>query len=231
MIWLRRLAIVLGAAAAVAVLAWVGARWNESRVPEAFGALELGEPEYGGGAPAAAHGHGGHLSVARLHGPQGPADVRFRLVAQRAEVRVSSGRTIHALTFNGRLPGPELRVHEGDLVEATLVNRDIRDGVSIHWHGVDLPNAEDGVAGMTQDAVPVGGRFTYRFRAEDAGTYWYHSHQRSSDEVRRGLFGALVVESRDPSPGADVVVAAHTFGGTHALLPSGGELRRRLAPG
>ena len=65
--------------------------------------------------------------------------------------------------------------------------------MTLHWHGVDVPNAEDGVAGVTQDAVPAGGEFTYRFVADDAGTYWYHSHQVSDDEVRGGLFGALVV--------------------------------------
>src|SRR5215217_1505266 len=232
MIWLRRLAIVLGAAAAVAVLAWVGARWNESRVPEAFGALELGEPEYGGGAPAAAHGHGGHLSVARLHGPQGPADVRFRLVAQRAEVRVSSGRTIHALTFNGRVPGPEIRVRQHELVEVTLVNRDIDDGVSIHWHGVDVPNGEDGVSGVTQDAVLPGDRHTYRFRADQAGTYWYHSHQRSAKQVRRGLYGALVVLPARPLPRRtlDLTAVAHNLGGANVLNASDTLQRRAVAP-
>ena len=67
------------------------------------------------------------------------------------------------------MPGPELRVHQGDLVEVTLRNKDVKDGVTIHWHGVDLPNAEDGVAGVTQDAVPPGGSYVYRFRATRSG--------------------------------------------------------------
>ena len=69
--------------------------------------------------------------------------------------------------------------------------------MTLHWHGVDVPNAEDGVAGVTQDAVPVGGAHVYRFVAEDAGTYWYHSHQVSHEQVRGGLFGTLVVDPAD----------------------------------
>ena len=69
--------------------------------------------------------------------------------------------------------------------------------MTIHWHGVDVPNAEDGVAGVTQDAVLPGERYMYRFRAEQVGTFWYHTHQVSSKEVRRGLFGALVIEPRE----------------------------------
>src|SRR4051812_18468070 len=224
---------VVAALAFVAGLVWVGRAWNDSRVPARYDATARGPVDLGGGAPLHHHDHGapgGGVSVAALRG-RGTPDVRFTLTAGHATVRLPSGQTVDGLAFDGRIPGPELRVRQGDLVEVTLVNRDVREGVSIHWHGVDLPNGEDGVAGMTQDAVPVGGRFTYRFLAEDAGTYWYHSHQHSADEVRRGLFGALVVEPREPSPGEDVVVAAHTFGGTHALLPSGGRMHRRVAPG
>ena len=81
----------------------------------------------------------------------------------------------------------------GDLVQVTLVNESVPDGATLHWHGIDVPNAEDGVAGVTQDAVPVGGKHVYRFKAEQAGTYWYHSHQVSSDEVKGGLFGTIVI--------------------------------------
>jgi FtsP/CotA-like multicopper oxidase with cupredoxin domain len=81
-----------------------------------------------------------------------------------------------------------------------LINEDIESGVTIHWHGVDVPNVEDGVAGLTQDAVKPGERHTYRFRAEQVGTYWYHSHQESSLQVRKGLFGAFVVEPREHEP-------------------------------
>ena len=88
-------------------------------------------------------------------------------------------------------------MRQGDDVEVVLENEDVEDGVTIHWHGVDVPNAEDGVAGVTQNAVLPGERYTYRFRAEQVGTFWYHTHQVSSKEVRRGLFGVLVIEPRE----------------------------------
>jgi FtsP/CotA-like multicopper oxidase with cupredoxin domain len=232
--------VLRAAVAAAVVLAagfvcvWVGRAWNDSRVPGRYDATALGPVDLGGGA-LAHHHHGGPggaegVSVAALR-ERGTPDVRFTLTAGHATVRLPSGRSVHGLAFDGRVPGPELRVRQGDLVQVTLVNRDVREGVSIHWHGVDVPNGEDGVSGMTQDAVPVGGRFTYRFRAEDAGTYWYHSHQHSADEVRRGLFGALVVAPRGPAQGLDLVVAAHQVGGPLALFPTGGRMHRRPAPG
>jgi FtsP/CotA-like multicopper oxidase with cupredoxin domain len=68
---------------------------------------------------------------------------------------------------------------QGELVEVTLVNKNIDSGATIHWHGLDVPNAEDGVAGVTQDAVMPGEKHVYRFIAEQTGTFWYHSHQES----------------------------------------------------
>ena len=94
-----------------------------------------------------------------------------------------------------------------------LRNRNIDKGVTIHWHGVDLPNAEDGVAGATQNAVPPGQEHVYRFRAGQVGTFWYHAHQASADEVRRGLYGTLVIEPRRaPAAGVrDLAVTVHTL--------------------
>ena len=96
-----------------------------------------------------------------------------------------------------RVPGPALVAHQGDLVQVTLTNVDVPDGVTLHWHGVDVPNAEDGVAGVTQDAVRPGARWVYRFVAPEAGTYWYHSHQVSDPQVKGGLFGTFVVLPRE----------------------------------
>jgi FtsP/CotA-like multicopper oxidase with cupredoxin domain len=152
---------------------------------------------------------------------------------------LSSGETVDAWTYDGQLPGPELRVRQGELVEVTLLNRDIDAGVTLHWHGLDVPNAEDGVAGITQNAVLPGGRHVYRFRVEQAGTFWYHSHQQSNGAVARGLFGALVAEPRAPTGDAavrDLTVVAHTFpvasGGTvTALGPAAGLTRTAVAPG
>jgi len=205
--------------------------WNTSRVPGSFSALELGPADYGGGPPTVHHDHIGGRSVTALHGPAGRPGTRIRLVAENSELRLPSGRKVRALTFNGHLPGPELRVRESELVQVTLVNKNVREGVSIHWHGVDLPNAEDGVAGVTQASVPPGGSYVYRFRASVAGTYWYHSHQHSADEVERGLYGALIVLPRQPAEPLDLVALAHTLDGVSMLGSSDREQRRRVAPG
>ncbi len=122
-------------------------------------------------------------------------------------------------------------MRQGDDVEVMLENQDVEAGVTIHWHGVDVPNAEDGVAGVTQNAVLPGERYTYRFRAEQVGTFWYHTHQVSSKEVRRGLFGVLVIEPRTQRPGVDLAVVVHTFDGIPTLNRDDSSGRQRIAAG
>jgi FtsP/CotA-like multicopper oxidase with cupredoxin domain len=221
------------------VVSYIAKAWWDSRLPGTYNVMSLGHADYGGGPiPPGQAGHDGHgpigggTSVADLHGPDGVPDDRFRLTARTATIHLSSGRTVDALTFDGRSPGPELRVRDGDLVEVELVNEDVAGGVTIHWHGVDVPNGEDGVAGVTQNAVLPGQRYTYRFRVHQAGTFWYHSHQVSSKEVRRGLFGAFVVEPRaGPRGGLDKVLVAHTFVGIPTLDASDGVSTRALRAG
>lgn len=170
--------------------------------------------DQGGGSEHEHRAPEGGTSVTALTGPQtGAPDRQFTLVAQQARIMLRSGVVVEALSFNGQSPGPELRVRQGELIEVTLVNRDVADGVTVHWHGVDVPNAEDGVAGVTQDAVRPGKQHVYRFVAPDAGTYWYHSHQMSAVQVKRGLFGAFVVEPRDAvlSAAHDEAVIVHTW--------------------
>jgi FtsP/CotA-like multicopper oxidase with cupredoxin domain len=113
-------------------------------------------------------------------------------------------------TLNGSVPGPELHVTQGDRVQVTLQN-ELPESTTLHWHGVRVPNAEDGVAGLTQDAVPPGQSYTYEFVATDAGTYWYHSHQQTDRQLTKGLFGALVVEPAGGRVAEDVddVVLLH----------------------
>jgi FtsP/CotA-like multicopper oxidase with cupredoxin domain len=124
-------------------------------------------------------------------------------------------------------------VHTGDLVEVDLRNKDVDEGVTIHWHGIDVPYAEDGVAGVTQDAVAVGGHYTYRFRVDQTGTFWYHTHQDSGDGVHRGLYGAFVSEPRDaaPTPSLDLTMVAHTLGGVRVLNTDDRTRFRQVAPG
>ncbi|MEN3794774.1 multicopper oxidase family protein [Fulvimarina sp. MAC3] len=104
--------------------------------------------------------------------------------------------------FNGSAPGPVLRVKAGDRLRATVQN-DLDQPTSVHWHGIRIDNAMDGVPGLTQEAIAPGQSFTYDFVAPDPGTYWYHSHDRSWEQNARGLHGALIVEEAEPWDGAD----------------------------
>jgi len=94
-------------------------------------------------------------------------------------------------TYNGKAPGPEIRVKRGERVRVRFINN-LEEPSSIHWHGIRIANAMDGVAGLTQEAVPTGGSFDYDFVAPDAGTYWYHAHNRNWNQVARGLYGPLI---------------------------------------
>lgn len=202
-----RWAIVILAGVAPAVGLTVRAA-SESCLPDS----------YAHGAHAEASGSVPHRSGAELTGPvDEPADRAVTLTAQTATVTLDDGTTVDAWTFDGTVPGPALRVTAGELLEVTLANRDVPDGVTIHWHGLEVPNAEDGVAGVTQDAVHPGESHVYRFRLTRAGTFWYHSHQYSSVQVARGLYGVLVVEPSDVDRGAidretvDLAVAVHRW--------------------
>lgn len=99
-------------------------------------------------------------------------------------------------TYDGELPGPLIRARQGDRLTRRLVNS-LDVPTSIHWHGIRIDNAMDGVAGLTQEAVPPGGSFDYDFALPDAGTYWYHAHTNSMEQVARGLSGPLIVEEED----------------------------------
>jgi len=99
--------------------------------------------------------------------------------------------------YDGSVPGPELRIRQGDRLRIEAENR-LDVATTIHWHGVRVPNAMDGVPVITQPLIEPGKDFVYEFTAPDAGTFFYHPHQRSYEQVGRGLAGALIVEERDP---------------------------------
>lgn len=125
----------------------------------------------------------------------------FTLVARPADVPVEPGRVWRTWTYNGVVPGPEIRVREGDLLRVTLRN-ELPQATSIHWHGLPVPNAMDGVAGLTQPPVAPGESFTYEFRTTPAGTYFYHSH--AGLQLDRGLYGPLVIEPTEVLPPTQV---------------------------
>ncbi|CAN0295289.1 unnamed protein product, partial [Phaeothamnion confervicola] len=126
--------------------------------------------------------------------------------------------------YDGLSPGPTLRVKQGEELKIRLVN-DLRQPTLIHWHGIRLPNAMDGVPHLTQMPVEPGQSFDYRFTPPDAGTFWYHSHFLSSEQMARGLFGTLIVEERDPvAVDRDVVLVVNDWRLTNdgAIHPSFG---------
>ena len=108
--------------------------------------------------------------------------------------------------FDGQSPGPEIRVRQGRAVQRRFVN-ELAQPSTIHWHGIRLQNAMDGVPGLTQPAVAPGEFFEYDFVPPDAGTYWYHSHNRSWEQMARGLYGPLIVdESEAPEIDQDITL-------------------------
>jgi len=107
--------------------------------------------------------------------------------------------------FDGMVPGPILRVRQGDTLRVRLEN-ELPQPTTIHWHGIRIDNAMDGVAGLTQEAVPPGEAFDYAFTVPDAGTFWYHPHNLSWEQVARGLYGLLIVDEPDP-PAVDQDIA------------------------
>lgn len=140
-------------------------------------------------------------SLIGLHKAVG-ADGFVQLTARPAQLRfgAAAGPVSDLIGYNGSVPGPELRFTRGQPIRIRYHN-EIDAPTTVHWHGIRLANAMDGVPGLTQAAVPPGGRFDYEFIAPDAGTFWYHAHINSWNQVARGLFGALIID--EPLPAFD----------------------------
>ncbi|MEP7199911.1 MAG: multicopper oxidase family protein, partial [Chloroflexota bacterium] len=126
--------------------------------------------------------------------PRAGGQVReFRLTAGEMPYEFVKGQATKAWAYNHQVPGPELRVREGDLVRVVFTNN-LPEPTTIHWHGVNVPTNMDGVPQISQDAVPPGGTFIYEFVATPAGTRWYHAHFAEHQQLRLGLYGALIIE-------------------------------------
>ena len=124
----------------------------------------------------------------------------LRLAATQQRLVGAQNPATAVWAYNGTVPGPELRFRQGERLRIEVENA-LGVDTTVHWHGIRLPNAMDGVPGVTQKPVAAnGGRFIYEFDLPDAGTYWYHPHLGSPEQVARGLYGALVVEERNPPP-------------------------------
>ena len=121
----------------------------------------------------------------------------FVLTASEFDWDLLADTTVRVWGYNGQMPGPEIRVREGDQVRITLRN-DLPVPTTIHWHGVNLPPAMDGPSGLNQEPVLPGGEFVYDFVAKPAGSRWYHSHADPTVQVPLGLYGPFIVEPRVP---------------------------------
>jgi plastocyanin len=115
----------------------------------------------------------------------------FRLSMAPTTIETAPGVTKEAYAFNGIVPGPVLRVNEGDKVRIIVDNK-LPFATTVHWHGMILPNDQDGVGGITQPFIEPGQRYTYEWTAVATGTHWYHAHS-SGRHIGKGLYGALEV--------------------------------------
>lgn len=131
--------------------------------------------------------------------PAFPASRMIRLVASPVRWELAPGRRVVAWAYNGQVPGPLLRVREGEGVRIVVENR-LPEATAVHWHGVDVPWPMDGVPGITQVPVASGGRFVYAFTVHPAGTRWYHTHADEVGQLDRGLHGLFIVDPLGERP-------------------------------
>ncbi len=159
--------------------------------------------QVGLGAVALAAG-GGALLPGRSGATEhpGPGGVReIHLEAREVRWELAPGKVIRAMAYNDQIPGPEIRLKEGERVRVVLKNA-LPEPTTIHWHGVDVPNRMDGVPGITQKPVQPGETFSYEFEATPPGTRWYHTHFQEHRQLDLGLYAPLIIEpaQRDPFP-------------------------------
>jgi len=123
----------------------------------------------------------------------------YKLKAVPAPYKIDPKRQAIAETwaYDGTVPGPVLRVGQGETLKVDFTNG-LKEATTVHWHGLRLPNAMDGVPDLTQPPIEPGQNFVYEYAPPDAGTFWYHPHLRSTIQLGRGLYGVLVVEEPDP---------------------------------
>jgi FtsP/CotA-like multicopper oxidase with cupredoxin domain len=228
----RRVKTLIALGATTALLGTIGWFWQASLLPDEYAMTDFGYRDYGGGPHHS--GAAAHTPMESLAPPvDAEADVATTLTVERERFELASGRSVDGYTINGSSPGPTIHARQGDLIEVRLVNGNVSDGVTLHWHGVDVPGSMDGVSGLTQDAVGVGEEFVYRFYADQAGSFWYHSHQVAHDQVLRGLFGALLIApAEDARPvEVDAVALVHLYGGLRTVNGHDGDLAVEAAPG
>ena len=168
--------------------------------------------------PAKTEGTGGMLMAPRIENGVKVYD----LAATEIKWEVEPGKKVEAFAYNGMVPGPTIRVREGDRVKVRLTNN-LSQSTVIHFHGLELPNEMDGVPYITQPPVKPGETFDYVFTVPNAGSHMYHSHHNSAEQVSKGLLGAFIVEPRTPNPAhhADVDALMILNDGMHGYTLNG----------
>jgi FtsP/CotA-like multicopper oxidase with cupredoxin domain len=129
--------------------------------------------------------------------PTEPRPVKEYSLTIRMEIVHPAGKDVMGMTVNGSIPGPTLRFTEGDSAVIHVTNAMDME-TSVHWHGLLLPNFQDGVPYLTTPPIKPGETFTYHFPLIQAGTYWYHSHTMLQEQS--GVYGSIVIETKKPSP-------------------------------
>ena len=151
------------------------------------------------GVPAATEKQGGQPLAPRVEN-----GVKiFNLTARPVRWHILNDVTVTAWTYNGTVPGPMIRVTEGDKVRV-LIKNELPEATAIHWHGIPVPNAMDGVPPFTQKEIKPGETFTYEFVAPPAGSFMYHSHVETDKQIMIGLYAPLIVEPKGGQKLADV---------------------------
>jgi FtsP/CotA-like multicopper oxidase with cupredoxin domain len=141
--------------------------------------------------PAKTAGKGGQLLAPRIE-----KGVKiFEVTAKKIQWETEPGKLVEAWAYNEQVPGPQIRVREGDRVRVILHNQ-LPESSVIHFHGVEVPNDQDGVSFITQPPVKPGQSYTYEFTAPNPGSHMYHSHHNSAKQVGLGLLGAFIIEPK-----------------------------------
>lgn len=145
--------------------------------------------------PAPTEGKGNQILAPRMENGIKVFDLETSIV----QWEVEPGRRVTAWTYNGQVPGPQIRVREGERVRINLRNG-LEESTAIHFHGLEIPNDQDGVPFLTQPPIKPGESYSYEFVVPNAGSHMYHSHHNSAKQVGMGLLGAFIVEPRNPRP-------------------------------
>jgi manganese oxidase len=145
--------------------------------------------------PAKTAGKGNQLLQPRIVG-----GVKvFELTTTKLQWETEPGKSVEAWAYNGQVPGPQIRVREGDRVRIVLKNQ-LEQSTAVHFHGLEIPNDQDGVPFITQPPVKPGETYTYEFTAPNPGSHMYHSHHNAAEQVGKGLLGAFIIEPKAPRP-------------------------------